>query len=155
MRKKLKFDHVSSDDEDEDSAQPVYEYPPKKYIAEQVIRILLQADASRVCRVKPTSISRSATYVVDVRNLQNQDDIKKDEFGIWKYSGSHPLPFKVYHEEDGRIMIEKCCEGASGSNVVFLRRLHCVHPSNTEFKRLICFLTGILQTPSPLYSEQW
>ena len=34
--------------------------------------------------------------------------------------------------------------GVSGPNVVFLRRLHCTHPSNLDFKRLICFLSGRL-----------
>ena len=32
--------------------------------------------------------------------------------------------------------------GASGSSVVYLRRLHCTHPSNSEFKRLICLVSG-------------
>ena len=104
--------------------------------------MLIDPDESKICRVKPTSVTKSATYVVDVRNLQNTEDIKKDEFGIWKYSGSHPQVFKVYTEEDGSKSIEKCCEGASGSNVVYLCRLHCTHPSNNDFKRLICFLSG-------------
>lgn len=132
-----------SDDNDVNPMQLVYEHPPPKYSAEQVIKILLNADKSRVCQVKPTSIRKSATYVVDVRNLRNQDDIKKDEYGIWKYSGSHPQPFKVYNEDDGKTTVEKCCDGVSGSNVVYLRRLHCTHPSNADFKRLICFITGI------------
>jgi len=59
-----------------------------------------------------------------------------------KYSGSHPQAFKVYHKEDGHMTAEKCGEGASGANVVLLRRLHCTHPSNTDFKGLICFLSG-------------
>lgn len=133
--KKLKF-------EDDDLDQPIYEQPPHKYTAEQIIKILIDPDEHKICRVKPSSVTKSATYVVDVRNLQNAEDIKKDEFGIWKYSGSHLQMFKVYNEEDGSKSVEKCCEGASGSNVVYLRRLHCTHPSNSDFKRLICFLSG-------------
>ena len=120
----------------------MYEEPPHKYAAEKIIKMLIDPDESKICREKPSSVTKSATYVVDVRNLQNAEDIKKDEFGIWKYSGSHPLVFKVYTEEDGSKSIERCCEGASGSNVVYLRRLHCTHPSNSDFKRLICFLSG-------------
>ena len=106
------------------------------------MKILLEPDEAKICPGKPTAVTRSASFVVDVRNLQNQDDIKKDEFGLWKYSGSHPQSFKVFHEEDGSITVQKCCEGASGTNVVLLRRLHCTHPSNPDFKRLICFLSG-------------
>ena len=120
----------------------MYENPPPKYNAERIIKILLQPDESKICCTKPTGVTRSATYVVNVRSLQNTDDIKKDEFGIWKYSGSHPQAFRVYHSEDGHMTVEKCCEGASGVNVVLVRRLHCTHPSNAEFKRLICFLSG-------------
>ena len=93
--------------------------------------------------MKPTAVTHSATYLVDVRQLQNVDDVKKDEFGIWNYSGSHPQSYKVFDEEDDDIMIEKCAEGATGTNVVLLRRLRCTHPSNVEFKRLICFLTSM------------
>ena len=141
-RKKLKFNDSEDSDDDEDPSQPVYERPPPKYSAERVIKIL-RAEKSKVCGKKPTSVSKSATYVIDVRNLQNQDDIK-DEFGIWNYSGSHPQPFKVFYDEDGEITVEKHNPGVSGANVVYLRRLHCTHPSNADFKRLICFLTGRL-----------
>ena len=89
--------------------------------------------------MKPSAVTRSASYVVDVRNLQNQDNIK-DKFGMWNYSGSHPQAYKVYHKEDGYMIVEKCCEGASGANMVLLRRLHCTHPSNPDFKRLIFFV---------------
>ena len=76
---------------------------------------------------------RSATYVVDVRSLHCHDDIEKDEFGIWNYSGSHPQPFKV-RENDDDLRVEKCCPGVSGMNVVLLRRIYYTHPSNAKFK---------------------
>ena len=138
--KKFKF----NDSEDSDPSQPVYEQPPPKYSAERVIKILLRAEKSKVCGKKPPSVSKSATYIVYVRNLRNRDDIKKDEFGIWNYSDSHLQPFKVFHDEDGEITLEKRNPGVSGANVVYLRRLHCTHPTNANFKRLICFLTGML-----------
>ena len=53
-----------------------------------------------------TYIEKSSTFVVDVRCLKNQKDIKKDEFGIWQYSGSHPQCFYVRQKDDGYIDIE-------------------------------------------------
>ena len=50
--------------------------------------------------------------------------------------------FKVYTKVDGSKSIEKCSEGVSVSTVVYLRQLHCTHLSNSDFKRLICFLSG-------------
>ena len=95
-----------------------------------------------LCIEKPTNITESATYVVNTENLSHVDDIKKDEFGIRHYSGSHPQPYRVSHKNDGYMSIERCGDDAKGGNVVYLRRLHCTHPSNSEFKRLICFVSG-------------
>ena len=99
VRKKLKFANSSLPSNDEDTCKPVYENPPVKYIAER-IQILLQPDETRVCYVKPSAVTWSTSYVVDVHNLQNQDDIKKDEFGTCSYSGLDPQAYKVYHKKD-------------------------------------------------------
>ena len=122
--------------------QPVYEFPPEKYSANRIITILLTAMPEEICKLKPTNINKSSTFVVDVRCLKDQEDIKKDEFGIWQYSGSHPQCFLVTQKDDGYIDIQKCEAGATAIHVMYLRRLHCTHPSNSEFKRLVCFLSG-------------
>lgn len=62
-----------------DKNQPVYECPPQKYTAEQIIRILVDPDKSKICHVKPTSVTETATYVVDIHSLQNAENVKKDE----------------------------------------------------------------------------
>ena len=100
------------------------------------MKILLnpKIDRQKICQQKPSNITESSIFVVDVHSLQHPDDIKKDEFGIWNYSGSHPQAYRVYHEEDGHLTVEKCGGGATGRSVVYLRRLHCTHPSNSEFK---------------------
>ena len=66
-----------------ESEQPVYEHPPQKYSAEKILNILLTAKPEQICRHKPKMITRSATFVVDVHCLENQEDVKKMnlEFG--------------------------------------------------------------------------
>ena len=97
----------------------------------------------KICLKKPTGIVCSASYVVDTSILDCLDDIKKDEFGIWNYSGSHPVCFRV-QDKQGDMVIEKCAKGAAGSNIFHLRRLHCTHPSDPEFKRMIAFVSSKL-----------
>ena len=80
--------------------QPVYEFPPEKYSANRIITILLTAKPEEIYKLKPRNINKSSTFVVDVRCLKNQEDIKKDEFGIWQYSGSHPQCFLVTQKDD-------------------------------------------------------
>ena len=116
----------------------------KLHQTERIIRILLKPIEARICDTKPVAINKSATYVVDVRALKNAEDLKKDEFGIWKFSGSHPEGFKVYTDDGGYKINEKCSVNSRAKDAIFLRRLHCTHPSNSDFKRLICFLSGKL-----------
>ena len=125
------------------SNQPIYEYPPPKYSAERILEILLDpcTPINKVCKEKPTGVTCSTTYVVNTRNLKRLDDIKKDEFGIWNCSGSHPTSFRVKFKHD-RMVAEKCEKGAVGGNIYYLRRLHCTHPSDVSFKRMICFVSG-------------
>ena len=132
----------------DDTDQPVYEVPPPKYSADYILKILLDPDIDKrkICTSKPTNVTRSATYVVNIQSLKHADDIKKDQFGIWNYSGSHPQAHQVSCGDEGHISVEICGNGATGQNVVYLRRLHCTHPSNHDFKRLICFITGKLSS---------
>ena len=83
MRKKLKYDTYESQGKSRHQFKPpVYEYPPKKYSAEKILNILLTAKPEQICQHKPKMITRSATFVVDVRCLENQEDIKKMNLGF-------------------------------------------------------------------------
>ena len=128
------------------SCEPVYEFPPLKYFAEHVIHILLDPhlDMSKVCACRPTNVSVSSTFIVDISKLAHPDDVKNDNFGVWIHSGSHSQSFKVNIDaEDDYIRVEKCATGATGRNVVYLQRLHSVHPSNKAFKRMIAFISSM------------
>lgn len=123
--------------------EPIYEVPTPKYPAERILKILLdpKLPASKICVTRPVNVTKSATYVVNVNKLQHPDDVKNDNFGSWKHSGSHPQYFRVIID-DNSFHIERCAIGATGDDVVCLRRLHSVHPSNSDFKRMIAFVSG-------------
>ena len=88
-----------------------------------------------------SNIKANATFVVDITSLKHPDDVRKDFFGKWIHSGSHPFTFKATIEADGDVFVEKCAPGASG-NVFYLRRLHGYHPSNGDFRRMLAFVSG-------------
>ena len=129
---------------DDNPLQPVFEYPPPKYAAERVLQILLDLtlSPSKVCQVRPVNITESCTFVIDVTKLDHEQDVLRDGFGKWNYSGSHPVPYHAKCYPDGHVQTERCCPGASGQDVVQLRRLHATHPSNPNFKRMIAFISG-------------
>ncbi len=123
-----------------------FESPPPKYPAESVLKRLLNPniDRQRVCTTWPVSnINHNAAFVVDVTQLKHPDDVRKDYFGKWIHSGSHPFTFKASFTEEGEVSVEKCAPGATGS-VFYLRRLHSYHPSNTDFRRMLAFVSGTL-----------
>ena len=121
---------------------PIFEKPPKKYSAYRIMQILLNPniDASRIAKKRPLETSFSATFVVDISKLSHSDDVKKDMYGKWLYSGSHSDVFLCSYSESGQVMIEKAAAGANGDNVYYLRRLHSVHHSNCEFRRVLALL---------------
>ena len=94
-----------------------------------------------MCKKRPSGIAANATFVIDTHKLDCVDDIKKDDFGIWNYSGSQPQAYKV-NTEEGNVSVEKCATSSKEMNVVYLRCLYCTLPSNPRFKWLICFLSG-------------
>ena len=70
--------------------------------------------AVKICSTRPMNITKSATYVVDISKLAHPGDVKNDNFGIWRHSGSHPQTFRVNIEESGYIRIEKSAPGGTG-----------------------------------------
>ena len=78
---------------------PVYKVPSGFYTGEQILKILLNLHIikKKICHSKPCNVSQSSTFVVDLESLQHPDDIKKDDFGKWIYSGgSHSVSYAAY-----------------------------------------------------------
>lgn len=67
-----------------------------KYAAEQILHILLDPEipVSKICTRRPTNVVKSATYVIDISKLAHPNVVKNNNFGTWKYSGSHQA-FKI------------------------------------------------------------
>ena len=125
--------------------EPVYEIPPEKYAAENIVRILLnpKIDKQRVCKQRPLDIQRSSTFVVDLDSLQHPDDVKKDNFGVWTHSGSHDQKFESRINAAGILEVGRSLSSSEGGWEQFsLRHLHSKHPTNSKFQRIISFITG-------------
>ena len=50
--------------------------------------------------------------------------------------------FRCSYDKNGDVSIEKAAPGATGQNVYYLRRLLCVHPSHSGFRRILAFICG-------------
>lgn len=123
---------------------PIYDIPKAQYSAETVISMLLDPDDTKICSERPTTITQSSTFVINLDSLEHPDDAKKDNFGKWVHSGSHTIPFKSWFSEDGAVMFERLQPGSTGPDVQFLHRINSYHPSNSSCKRMLAFITGEL-----------
>ena len=121
---------------------PVYDIPKVQYSAEMVIRMLLDPDMAKICSERPTNITHSSAFVIDLDKLEHPDDAKKDNFGKWVHSGSHSIPFKAWFAEDGGVEFERLEPGSTGPDVQLLRRINAYHPPNSSCKRMLAFITG-------------
>ena len=110
----------------------------------RIMKILLSQslDEQRIAYKRPIEVQSSSTFVVDLTKLAHPDDIKKDSYGRWLHKGSHNDVFRCSYGKDGDVNIEKTAPGATGQNVYYLRRLHCVHPSHSDFRRILAFICG-------------
>ena len=122
---------------------PIFEKPPSKYSAMRIMKILLSQslDEQRIAYKRPIEVQSSSTFVVDLTKLAHPDDIK-DSHGRWLHKGSHNDVFRCSYGKNGDVSIEKAAPGATGQNVYYLRRLHCVHPSHSDFRRILAFICG-------------
>lgn len=124
---------------------PAYEVPPQRqYAAMQIMQILLDdnIDQQKIAQKRPLEVNRSASFVVDLTSLGHVNDVKKDLYGKWIHSGSHTDVYKCWFDDGEEVHIEKATPLATGNNVYRLRRLHSIHPSNPDFKRMIAFIFG-------------
>ena len=115
------------------------------YKSEEILRILLDTnlDKRKISHERPTQINKSATFIVDLDSLKQPDDVKKDDFGKWNYSGSHVQTYLIWHNDNNDIEVNKVDSSSitMSENVVQLRRIHCKHPSNSQFQKLMAFVT--------------
>lgn len=52
-------------------------------------------------------IKSNSTYVIDLDSLQDPDDVKKDNFGVWSYTGSPVNDFQCRITDNGKVKVAK------------------------------------------------
>jgi len=123
-------------------SSPLYEVPQGCYTGEQILKIVLNPNIKKekICRSKPSNVTRSSTFVLE--SLNHPDDIKKDDFGKWVYSGSHSVSYAAFQSSRGLEFERMAGTGGNADNMFQLRRINCNHPTNPQCQRLLAFVTG-------------
>ena len=146
---RLAFDESDSDSAEEavvpqyyegDTALPIFSTTPSGYHAEKVARCLLHPDLDKVCHVQPMGVTRGATFVVDIDDVEFAD-LKADDLGVWKTNGTKTTHFCIL--PSGRIWISSKRKGRLSTYYVITRRYY-VHGTYQRFRRVIVDIQGRL-----------
>jgi hypothetical protein len=117
---------------------PIYERisanKRRLYSVEDIASILLNPNldsSSVVCKKVPTSICERVSFIMDIKSLENQDDILSDDLGVWKNNGIDTTYINVTMSSSKEIeSIVKCnMKSAATYSIKRVYRIHCTDNS--------------------------
>ena len=74
---------------------PILARPIRGLNVNQLFTLMIgTVPAERICHRKPTSVTYSAVFVVDLLGIRNIDDLRADDNGAWIHGGK---PRRCYH----------------------------------------------------------
>jgi len=121
---------------------PIYECHTKGFSGEKLAAILCDPtlDEELICSTHPVLVENNVSFVVDLMKLKNPNDIRANNLGTWKCTGSRLLTFAVKCSDKGcRVVNESYC----GATIVKMRRQHHVHATGRAFHRMMVCIESV------------
>ena len=99
---------------------------------------------NKICTCKPTSVTYSSVFVVDLSCVKSIDDLRADDNGVWLHSGKPRRKYKVEFDSNRREIISATVvnkgSNSDDSDVYTLVRIYHRHKATPEFQRHICYI---------------
>lgn len=134
----------------EDVCIPIFSWSRKAYSCKGLVRLLLQDyNPESLCISQPVNVSHNISFLVDKKMLQNKDDVKCDDMGVWKHIGSPSKRFFIKGNENNAVEQIKPWQGKPKPNMddaYQLRRIYYVNGSDRKVRKIISTLQGKLLT---------
>lgn len=133
-----------------DALTPIFSWKKKAYSHYVLVKILLRKhETERLCVSPPVKIAHNVAFLIDNSKLKNQDDIKCDDMGSWKRSGTPKNKYRVKQNEDERvkeITNVSATEYLPGDPELYtLRRTYYVNNSSNDVRKVIATLLGKIE----------
>lgn len=90
-------------------------------------------EEDKTCKVQPLTVSENASFVIDNDEV-NFQDLKADDLGSWKATGTKKVYFRFVDEI---IRISDKLPASANSNYYVLTRRYYVHMNYGKFHRQI------------------
>ena len=130
----------------EDCALPVYRWnePNQHYSITDLAKALIGGNVSKdkVCSKQPVHICHNVSFVVDVQSLDDPQDIRADENGVWKRKGS-PVAYVSLHTSSGKTTVMRRRRMGNHSHHYKITRTYYRHSCSLDFTRIITTVHGM------------
>ena len=109
--------------------------------------MLFEVKKSKICTAQPYGCAKNYTFIIDHTALDDKDDLKCDDLGVWHHNGVSTSYFDV--EFEGPQVKEITQLGNKRPAVLrqsmyALRCCYWKHKSNEKFSRKIFEIIGML-----------
>ena len=96
----------------------------------------------KVCTCKPTSVTYSSVFVVDLSCVKSIDDLRADDNGAWLHSGKPRRKYKVKFDSSNREIVSATVvnKESNSDDEYTLVRIYHHHKATPEFQRHICYV---------------
>ena len=121
----------------DDHSLPIYASLDYGYPLDRIIDVLLTSSMplEHVCKVQPLGVSENAVFLVDL-DVINFEDLKADDLGSWKGTGTKKTYFRVL--PSGAIRYSQYKPNPSEpTDYLHLTRRYYVHKSYAQYHRMI------------------
>jgi hypothetical protein len=126
----------------DDKRMPILHKGRKKFSTEEAVMSIFNANANgKVCSTQPYCCQQNCSFVVDVSNLEEANDIKCDDLGTWKNVGVQTVYVSVQFNDDETvesvILLSKGKPKVMSSTVYKVKKSYWRHLQSTDFSRRI------------------
>ena len=121
----------------DDPRMPIYS-TRLSYSACDLCDILLSDDIN-ACQLQPLGVTENTSFIIDLDYIQFED-LKTDDFGVWKATGVKRGDFVITSNGETRFQVGRSQESAH----FMLFRRYYIHGTCSTFHRLIVSILGEL-----------
>lgn len=117
---------------------------PVSFTVGEAVRILLQAQENKICTEQPIGCSSSMAFLIDLSKLDDREDIRADDLGVWINTGVKSSFCNVTFLGDAvqKVNVLDFKPSMNHSSLYRLKRTYWVHGEDKRICRRLFELEG-------------
>ena len=96
-----------------------------------------------ICHEQPLHVNKNVSFVIDMNSLDDPNDLKADENGVWKRMGSPVAYISIYRKEGVDYIYRRSKLGKTSSRYK-VTRTYYKHLDSPDFHQVIVTIHGKL-----------